>query len=81
MFSTVSGWETATRKGGPRRILHVTPIDSRDATPSDQHRVSMDPKIVAEKITEETGQILSVSATSDMVIGQEDTTTDGRRPN
>ena len=77
LFSTVSGWETATRKGGPRRILHVTPIDSRDATPSDQHRVSMDPKIVAEKITEETGQILSVSATSDMEIGQEDTTTDG----
>ena len=49
----MSGWQTATRKGGRQRVLHVTPIDSRDVTPSDVHRVSMDPRIVAEKITEE----------------------------
>ena len=48
-----AGWETATRKGNFRRVLHVTPKDSRDVTPSDQHRVSIDPRIIAEKITEE----------------------------
>ena len=53
LYLFFAGWETATRKGNFRRVLHVTPKDSRDVTPSDQHRVSIDPRIIAEKITEE----------------------------